>query len=694
MKNLPINSLIALSSIKKSLSVFTLICLLFPLISSGLDKTFTTSDWGPFADSGATLNNGVFTFPTGAESWAGFYNSKTSLFPFTFQFGGKITFTASIPNGGSADVQFRFERLPYPNVDPAFDTIEEAVTGSSATQYTIEIPAQGTNTFSSFIFYILDRDMPVALGNVVVTEYAESPTELPGNNANYYTPSNVTNHVGDFSFGEDVNTGNSIQWIQEVEYNPYNDEIQDYVNGKVGNDDNGHLVLRIDRTGTNTYYSSRVNSSNYNGIKVGSGEKLSVEFEAQLPMAKDSNGNYVPNVPLWPALWLMGNDQLNGQWVGWPYCSEIDVMEWSPTKPPSGSASGYETQANVAYHWNGADSESGYTHWQTAQYYDDSDVHTRFHKWRVDIYRYDDGINTNKVEIFMDDAYISGSRFSESSGLYNKEFWYPTTNKNPQFFGSGDKEYFLIMNIAMGGVYPGTSNVPSSFDYAEMVVKSVTYEVSSLDRFTLDLSYDSSAISLTKTPDQVEYEYNTAVLVEATPYPGYVLDLTNTDWTSNTVIMNEDKSFNITSYPDFNDDDGDGLNNYNEAVIYNSNLNNPDSDNDMTNDYFESIAGTSLTDASDYFYMQGSMDVTGLYNIEYNTKSNREYSIIVSDDLTSWYNWKTESGDGSTHSNIFDPSLESISGLNSNSPNFFFKVSIAEEQGSGGAGGPGGPGGQ
>ena len=201
MKNLPINSLIALSSIKKSLSVFTLICLLFPLISSGLDKTFTTSDWGPFADSGATLNNGVFTFPTGAESWAGFYNSKTSLFPFTFQFGGKITFTASIPNGGSADVQFRFERLPYPDVDPAFDTIEEAVTGSSATQYTIEIPAQGTNTFSSFIFYILDRDMPVALGNVVVTEYAESPTELPENNANSYTPSNVTNLVGNFSFG-------------------------------------------------------------------------------------------------------------------------------------------------------------------------------------------------------------------------------------------------------------------------------------------------------------------------------------------------------------------------------------------------------------------------------------------------------------------------------------------------------------
>ena len=132
--------------------------------------------------------------------------------------------------------------------------------------------------------------------------------------ANYYTPSSVSTYTGNFSFGQNVDTGNSIQWKQEVNYNPYNNEIQDYVSGKVGLDSNNYLVLRMDRTGSNTYYSSRVNSSIYNGIKVGSGEKLSVEFEAQLPMAKDSNGNYVTNVPLWPALWLMGNDQLNNQW--------------------------------------------------------------------------------------------------------------------------------------------------------------------------------------------------------------------------------------------------------------------------------------------------------------------------------------------------------------------------------------------
>ena len=51
-----------------------------------------------------------------------------------------------------------------------------------------------------------------------------------------------------------------------------------------------------------SFHSSRVKSQSYDGIKINSGEKLSVEFEAQLPVARDSNGNYVPNVPLWPAL--------------------------------------------------------------------------------------------------------------------------------------------------------------------------------------------------------------------------------------------------------------------------------------------------------------------------------------------------------------------------------------------------------
>ena len=60
-----------------------------------------------------------------------------------------------------------------------------------------------------------------------------------------------------------------------------------------------------------------------------------------------------------------------------------------------------------------------------------------------------------------------------------------------------------------------------------------------------------------------------------------------------------------------------------------------------------------------------------VYNLEFNSKSTLDYSISVSDDLINWHNWKTESGNDSIHLNIFDPSVESITGLNNNSKFLF-----------------------
>ena len=58
--------------------------------------------------------------------------------------------------------------------------------------------------------------------------------------ADYYTPTNVTSFPDIFSFGDNLNTGGSIQWKQEVVGSPYNNEIQDYVKEQVGLDDNNN----------------------------------------------------------------------------------------------------------------------------------------------------------------------------------------------------------------------------------------------------------------------------------------------------------------------------------------------------------------------------------------------------------------------------------------------------------------------
>ena len=121
------------------------------------------------AFGGATYEGETFTFPSGAEAWAGFANMNTNLYPITFPDGGSLSFTGAVPSGGSVNVRFRFEYKPYPDVDPAYDTQTVTVSGADENTYSISIPSQGNNTFSSLIMYVVDRDAPVTVSNLVLS---------------------------------------------------------------------------------------------------------------------------------------------------------------------------------------------------------------------------------------------------------------------------------------------------------------------------------------------------------------------------------------------------------------------------------------------------------------------------------------------------------------------------------------------
>ena len=125
------------------------------------------ADFSNGAFEGATVDteNEIYTF-TG-QDWAGWANNA-DIYPLSFEEGGTITFTASAAT--PTNVRFRFEYQPYPNVDPAYDTEQVLINSADATEYTIEIPSQGANTFSSFVMYLAERDQPVMITNIVVTE--------------------------------------------------------------------------------------------------------------------------------------------------------------------------------------------------------------------------------------------------------------------------------------------------------------------------------------------------------------------------------------------------------------------------------------------------------------------------------------------------------------------------------------------
>ena len=147
-----------------SLSLFCIQLTAFSQVTN-TDVVFT----GVFG--GTSIDGNTYLNPTGSETWGGFANEDVSLYPLSFSDAGEITFTGATA-GTDADVYFRFEYNPYPDTEPSFNTVAVTVSGTVETAYTVAIPSQGDNTFSSFLFYVTTLDSPVTLTNVTLNSSA------------------------------------------------------------------------------------------------------------------------------------------------------------------------------------------------------------------------------------------------------------------------------------------------------------------------------------------------------------------------------------------------------------------------------------------------------------------------------------------------------------------------------------------
>ena len=127
---------------------------------------------------GTTYDGTYYTYPTGSQPWAGFANEDVTIYPLSFTDGGSITFTGATA-GTDADVYFRFEYNPYPDTEPSYNTTSVTVSGVDAASYSVDIPSQGFNTYSSFLLYVTTFDSPVSLTNVTLTT-TNSSTGSPG----------------------------------------------------------------------------------------------------------------------------------------------------------------------------------------------------------------------------------------------------------------------------------------------------------------------------------------------------------------------------------------------------------------------------------------------------------------------------------------------------------------------------------
>jgi beta-glucanase (GH16 family) len=202
-----------------------------------------------------------------------------------------------------------------------------------------------------------------------------------------------------------------------------NNEVQYYTNNNNANMDGaGSLVIEARRevAGGREYTSHRMNTGNKFHVQYG-------RIEARVRVPK-GNG-------LWPAFWMMGADFLTGR--PWPYNGEIDIMEVLGRN----TLEGYSTLHAPAYNAGG-----GYGQRYTAP--GGVDLSAAFHVWSVE---WDSRGMTFKLD-------------GQTVFVANKET--VETTRGPWVF---DHPFYIILNLAVGGDFPGPVDATTPFP-ARMLV--------------------------------------------------------------------------------------------------------------------------------------------------------------------------------------------------------------------------------
>lgn len=199
-----------------------------------------------------------------------------------------------------------------------------------------------------------------------------------------------------------------------------NNELQYYTNNNNAQlDGAGTLVIeaRREAAGGREYTSHRMNT----------GGKFTVQYgrvEARVRVPK-GNG-------LWPAFWMMGADFLTGR--PWPYNGEIDIMEVLGRN----TLEGYSTLHAPQYNGGG-----GY-----GQKYTGTDFSSGFHVWSAEWDSRGIRFRVDGVEVF----YASKETVEATRG--------------PWVF---DHPFYIILNLAVGGDFPGPVDGTTPFP-ARMLV--------------------------------------------------------------------------------------------------------------------------------------------------------------------------------------------------------------------------------
>lgn len=127
-----------------------------------------------FGNAKVTCRTDTYEWPTGAEDWAGFGDTKRGgQYPFYFpRSAGSISFDCSTQSG-TAKVRFKLENAPFPSNESNYYT-SWVDCGTTSASKSVSLPA-GDTVWGNLLLYVGTKDVPVSVKNVQVNGSVAAP---------------------------------------------------------------------------------------------------------------------------------------------------------------------------------------------------------------------------------------------------------------------------------------------------------------------------------------------------------------------------------------------------------------------------------------------------------------------------------------------------------------------------------------
>jgi beta-glucanase (GH16 family) len=207
-------------------------------------------------------------------------------------------------------------------------------------------------------------------------------------------------------------------------------------------DGSGHLAIKPIRSASGSWTSGRIETQRTDFAAPSNGI-LAIEASLQMPNVTGAAAQ-----GYWPAFWTLGTP-FRGNYLNWPSIGEIDIME------------------NV----NGVNTEYGTFHCGTSSggpcnetsgiggnsACSPTTCQAAYHTYRMEL---DKSVSPNQIRWYLDGVNF----FTVNSSQFDATTWSNATNHG----------FFVILNVAMGGGWPGsptastTSGAPMLVDYVRV----------------------------------------------------------------------------------------------------------------------------------------------------------------------------------------------------------------------------------